>query len=89
LYAMPISATASGGCQMPEPESFIVKIWVEQGDRDSSSVQWRGSVTHVPGGERHSISDVTEIAVLIMEHLREMGVQFGMKWRIWLWLFRR
>jgi len=86
--AMTNSATASGEWREPEAHSFIVKIWLEHRDADAGEVQWRGSVTHVPGGERQSVNDLTEIGELVARHLRELGVQLGMKWRIWLWLFR-
>jgi len=82
------SAPASGEWRETEAHSFIVKIWLEQTDPGEDEVKWRGSVTHVPGGERQSVNDLTEIGELMARHLRALGVQLGMKWRIWLWLFR-
>jgi hypothetical protein len=34
------------------------------------------------------VNDLTEIVALIGNHLQELGVRLGTKWRIWLWLFR-
>ena len=72
----------------PEPHSFIVKIWLEETAAEAGIVRWAGSVTHVPGGERQNVSDVTQIASAIMTYLQSMGVKPGMKWRIWWRLFR-
>ena len=88
LNAMTNSATASSEWREPEAHSFIVKIWLEQAASDGGKVRWRGSITQVPGGERQSVNDLTEIGELIAKHLRVLGVQLGLKWRIWLWLFR-
>jgi hypothetical protein len=88
LNAMTNSATASGEWREPEAHSFIVKIWLEQTNPKAGEVQWQGSVTHVPGGERRSVNDLAEIVELMARHLRALGVHLGMKWRIWLWLFR-
>jgi hypothetical protein len=88
LSAMSTGVTASSEWQEPEAHSFIVKIWVEPDESGKSGVCWRGSVTKVPSGERQSVNDLTEIVALIGNHLQELGVRLGTKWRIWLWLFR-
>jgi hypothetical protein len=88
LNAMTNCATASSEWREPKAHSFIVKIWLEQADTAEEKTRWRGSVTQVPGGERQSVHDLTEIGELIARHLRALGVQLGLKWRIWLWLFR-
>jgi hypothetical protein len=71
-----------------EAHSFIVKIWLEHAATNGEGATWRGSVTQVPGGERQNVNDLTEIGALMARHLKQLGVNLGMKWRIWLWLFR-
>jgi len=85
---MTTCATANSEWHESEAHSFIVKVWLEPAAPGEEHARWRGNVTHVPGGERKSVRDVTEIGVLIAEHLKSLGVSLGMKWRIWLWLFR-
>jgi hypothetical protein len=69
-----------------EAQSFIVKLWMET--TNAGTARWHGNITHVPSGQRKNIRDVTEISMLIAQHLRGLGVDLGMKWRLWLWLFR-
>lgn len=88
LGAMSTGATAGNEWQEPEAHSFIVKIWVEQAGSGNKEVRWRGSVTHVPGGERISASDLAGILEPIGKHLEELGVRIGSKWRVCLWLLR-
>ena len=45
--------------------SFIVKIWLERRDDGAGPIAWHGHVTHVPGGERHHLLDVNDIASFI------------------------
>jgi hypothetical protein len=82
---------SSGAVSEPLAElqthSFIVKIWLEEAASESGVARWRGSVTHVPGDERHNVSDLTQIGSFIARYLTEMGVRPSMAWRIWLWLF--
>jgi hypothetical protein len=70
-----------------EAQSFIVKIWLDTTETGTRRPKWHGSITHVPGGERQHVSDVTEISMLIAQQLRILGVDLGLKWRLWLWLF--
>jgi len=62
--------------------SFIIKIWLEDDDRD----KWRGHITHVPSGVRRYLEDVSEITNFIMPYLEQMGVEFGLLWRVRRWL---
>ena len=78
---------SSAGWDESEAQSFIVKIWLESTEMDNRRRKWRGSVTHVPGGERQYVNDVTEISMLIAQQLSTLGVDLGLKWRLWLWLF--
>ena len=42
-------------------QSFIVKIWVEETDRDLEKETWRGYITHVTSGERQYVKSLEEI----------------------------
>jgi hypothetical protein len=59
----------------PELHSFIVKIWLDcQDDEDGAEHRsWRGQITHVPGGERRSVSRLEEILEFILRFLPEMS----------------
>lgn len=85
-----IPSSGAAGKEGPEPEthSFIVKIWLEETASEAGVARWRGSITHVPDGDRQRVSDLTEVGRFIARYLTEMGVRLDMRWRVWLWLFR-
>ena len=58
--------------------SFIVKIWLEDGDPG----RWRGHITHVPGGERKYFEDPAEIIDFIANYAA--GIKPPSIWRKWL-----
>ena len=59
----------------PRIHSFIVKIWLEEGDEDIDSAMVHGHVTHVPSGDRRYIRSEKEIPLLITSCLQRMGVR--------------
>lgn len=59
------------------PQSFIVRIWVEEPMRGSRPTSWRGHITHVHAGERRYFEDLDAIAAFIRPYLEQMGVRFG------------
>ena len=72
----------------PEAQSFIIKVWVEDGDGEAGQGVWRGHITHVPSYERRYLKNLGEIEDFIAPHLEEMGVKLGMRWRLRRWLER-
>ena len=62
--------------------SFVVKIWLE----DETHVRWRGHITHVPGGERQYVDDLSEIPDFIAPYLEAMGVEPPPLTRLKRWL---
>jgi hypothetical protein len=83
-----IHAGLEAETQELETQSFIVKIWPEDATSMVGAAQWRGSITRVPGGERLNVSDASRIPFVIAECLKQTQVRLGIKWRLWLWLFR-
>jgi hypothetical protein len=65
----------------PKAHSFIVKIWLEEGD-EAEKLFWRGQITHVPSGERRQLkvlSDVTDFIELYLagtDHKLKRGASF-------------
>ena len=72
----------------PDAQSFIVKVWVEDGSETGSQAVLRGHITHVSSHERHYLKDLGEIDDFIAPYLEEMGVKLGASWRIRRWLKR-
>jgi hypothetical protein len=62
---------------MPDsaPQSFIVKIWLEETAEEAGRATWRGHITHVPSGERRYLQRLDEIARFIAPYLQAMGVR--------------
>ncbi len=70
----------------PDAQSFIVKVWVEDGSETGGQGVWRGHITHVSSHERRYLKNLGEIEDFIAPYLEEMGVKLGVSWRIRRWL---
>jgi hypothetical protein len=61
---------------LPEPERrqhlFIVRVWCEPG-RTPAECQWRGSVEHVPSGDRRYFAARGDLARFLLARLGEAG----------------
>ncbi len=66
--------------------SFIVKVWLEEEANQGERTTWRGRITHVPGGERHYLQNLNEVARFIAPYLGAMGVRPSIRERIKRWL---
>jgi hypothetical protein len=64
------------------PQSFIIKIWLEETAEEAGRATWRGHITHVPSGQRQYIQNLDRIPWFIMPYLEAMGVEFGVLWRM-------
>ena len=60
----------------PDSHSFVARIWIEETVEEAGHVVWRGSITHIPGGERRTIQDLHSIEEFIVPYLEKMGVKF-------------
>ena len=72
----------------PESEvhSFIVKLWFEQSAEQAAHVAWHGYITHVPGGERRYLKELTDIVAFIEPYMRTADVQPVRRTRFRRWL---
>jgi hypothetical protein len=68
--------------------SFIIKLWIEKASEEADAASWRGYITHVPGGERRHLKDLSEITAFITPHLQALGVRVGICGRVRRWLRR-
>ena len=72
--------------------SFIVKIWEEDIEDETGRTLWRGSITHVPSGDRHLIKDLhyikdlDDIRAFIVPYMEKMGFKFRKLWSVCRWL---
>lgn len=57
------------------PQSFIIKIWLEETAAEAGEATWRGHITHVPSGERRYLDDLEGITAFIAPYLAGMGVR--------------
>lgn len=62
--------------------SFIVKVWRERTTIEDETFSWRGHITHVPDGERRTVSHLEEIGLFISPYLRGMGVRLDWSYRV-------
>lgn len=55
--------------------SFIVRVWCETGDALASSVPtWRGSIEHVPSGQRAFFHELEAVMAFMKPHLTALGI---------------
>jgi hypothetical protein len=71
----------------PKTHSFIVKVWLEDAAEDGHVV-WRGQITHVPSGARHSFDRLAAIGLFISPHLESLGVPMRLSARLRSWAGR-
>jgi len=62
------------------PQSFIIKIWVED--------SLRGHITHVPSGERRCFDKLDEVLEFIMLYIEALGVVIDKRRHLPKWLKR-
>ena len=68
------------------PQSFVVKIWMENDDGPEGRATWRGSVTHARTGERVYVTDLLHIARFMRPYLERMGGRLTTRGRLCLWI---
>jgi hypothetical protein len=66
-------------------QSFIVKVWVEDGVETAGRSVWHGHITHVLSGKRHYVKSLDEIQDFIAPYLEEMGVRLDRNWWVAHW----
>jgi hypothetical protein len=57
--------------------SFMVKIWLEEGEASSGHMKWRGHITHVDSRERRYVERLQDISSFIRGYLAAMGAHIG------------
>lgn len=71
-----------------EPQSFVVRIWLEETAEEAGRATWRGHITHVPSGTRRHVQDLCDITTFITLYLERMGVTVAWPCRLACWLHR-
>lgn len=61
-----------------EPQSFVLKIWVEETAEEAGQAKWRGHITHVPSHSRQYVEDLDEIVLFVASYLERLNVQVTM-----------
>jgi hypothetical protein len=70
----------------PAPQSFIVKIWIEETAEESGQAKWRGHITHVPSGNRCYLNSMDDIIAFVSPYLENMGAKPHLRGRTSRWL---
>ncbi len=68
--------------------SFILKVWIEEPNRQGGHVRWRGLITHVPSGVRRYVTHLDQVSDFIEPYLTEMGIVPGPSRRLRTWFDR-
>jgi hypothetical protein len=56
--------------------SFIVRVWCESGDGEARAVRaWRGSIEHVPSGQRVYFQELDAVIAFMKPHLVALGIE--------------
>jgi hypothetical protein len=54
---------------------FIMRIWIEPREVPGAQPQWRGMLEHLPSGNKHYLTNLGELPLLIAPYLRALGVE--------------
>lgn len=54
--------------------AFIVRIWIEPREITDVAPIWRGTIEHVPDGNRNYLRTLDDIAPYIASYLEEKGI---------------
>ena len=57
-----------------ETQVFIVRLWREVREIEGARPLLRGTVEHVPSGQRRSIRDLKSLVAFFLPYLEAMGV---------------
>lgn len=63
-----------------------MKILIECEPQRGGRVKWYGHITHVPGGERRYLKDLSGIKTFIAPYLQSGGVELRMRHRAVRWV---
>jgi hypothetical protein len=77
------SEAQEASLESPQTHSFIVKIWLNETDEAHGAAQWTGHITHVPGGERRYLTELSEIPEFIVPYLKAMNARIGPRRKFW------
>ena len=69
--------------------SFITKIWLEESAEEAGRAIWRGTITHVPSGERRYLHALDDVTAFIVPYLAGMGVRPSLFYRVRQWWKQR
>ncbi|HEX9990078.1 MAG TPA: hypothetical protein VGE45_16595 [Chloroflexia bacterium] len=58
-----------------QTHAFIVRLWTEPRESRETNVEWRGSVEHVPTGERRYVNNLDAITLFLASFLKKMGAR--------------
>ena len=53
----------------PVMHSFIVRLWLEDGNETERITNWHGQVTHIPGGESRYFRNLDDLVDIIISYL--------------------
>jgi hypothetical protein len=66
-----------------EPQSFIIKFWLEQTTEAQKKAPWHGQITHVPSGARHYLKTSDDLLTFMRPYLDAMGIKFTRERHFW------
>lgn len=64
--------------------AFVLRLWREEGGPRQRAF-WRGTITHLPGGERQTVQHLSEVIAFIVQYLEQLGVGVALAWRLVRW----
>lgn len=68
--------------------AFVLRLWREEGGGRWRRAFWRGTITHIPGGERQTVQRMSEVIAFIVLYLEQLGVGVALTWRLVRWAQR-
>lgn len=69
--------------------AFVIRLWREPREVDDDGRLWRGTIEHIPSGDRRAVTEMADITGFIDEHLDILARRRQWQRTVRAWLSRR
>ncbi len=61
----------------PTTHSFVIRLWLEEVDKQTDQTKWRGHVTHVLSRQRRYVENLEDIKEFISAYLESRNADIN------------
>lgn len=68
--------------------AFVIRLWREPGQESADARLWRGTIEHIPSGDRRAVTGMADVTGFIEEHLDILARRHRWQHAVRAWLSR-